>query len=207
MAESRSSSDTVVLVGGVLLLVVLISSGAWFVADHYFWPQGKAFQLAIAPLTKSTDAEQSLVANVILNNYHETRQYASQWSGVYWGFTFAAGVFSALAALILKFEFFMKDDAMKKDLASILSVTAALLVTLSTSGDFQNKWQSNRNAAADLEQLGYQFLAGNGKASPSYLSKVGEIMHRRHVSILGVTDREQQSISREANQESKAGTH
>jgi hypothetical protein len=205
MAESRSSSGTAVLVIGVILFVVLISSGVWFVVDHYFWPHGNAFQAAITPLTKSADADQALVANAILNNYHETRQYASQWSGVYWGFTFAAGVFSALAALILKFESFMKDEAMKKDLASILSVTAALLVTLSTSGDFQNKWRSNRNAAADLEQLGYQFLASNGKESQSYLSAVGEIIHRRHVSILGVTDREQKTMPKAANSAGQPG--
>lgn len=39
-----------------------------------------------------------------------------------------------------------------------MAVGAALLITVSTSGDFQRKWQANRIAAAELERLGYLLL-------------------------------------------------
>jgi hypothetical protein len=50
---------------------------------------------------------------------------------------------------VLKLETLLGNEALKKDCAALLSVAAALLVTLSTSGDFQRKWQANRIAAAE----------------------------------------------------------
>ncbi|MBO8093180.1 MAG: DUF4231 domain-containing protein [Prosthecochloris sp.] len=180
----------------VLLALVVIISGAWIVFDQYHQPYSNALETAFEPLQKSDEADKALVANAILDNYHETRKNAARWSGIYWGFTFAAGIFSALAGLILKFEFFMKNDALKKDIASVLAVTAALLVTLSTSGDFQRKWQANRTAAAELEQLGYRYLASEKTDTRAYLSIIGQIAHQRHVSILGGTNNEQKQQSK-----------
>jgi hypothetical protein len=64
---------------------------------------------------------------------------------------------------------------------------AALLVTLSTSGDFQRKWVANRVAAAELEHEGYDFLEKNGANARSYLARVGKILERRHLSIVGAS--------------------
>ena len=83
--------------------------------------------------------------------------------------TFAAAVLSALAALVLKLETLVKSDGAKKDLAALLSVAAALSITISTSGDFQRKWQANRIAAAELEHTGYEFLEKEGADARSYL--------------------------------------
>jgi hypothetical protein len=93
-----------------------------------------------------------------------------------------------LAGLVLKLESILKNEAVKKDVAAAFAVTAAVLITISTSGDFQRKWQANRTAAAELERLGYDFLATNGASPRSYLAAVGKILMTRHSAILGSTD-------------------
>ena len=103
------------------------------------------------------------------------------------GFTFTAAIFSALATLILKLESFIRNDSTKKDLAAALSVTAALLITISTGGDFQRKWQANRVAAAEIESTGYKFLEKNGENARSYLDAIGRSMLKRQLSIVGST--------------------
>jgi putative ribosome biogenesis GTPase RsgA len=167
-----------------LVLIGIIISGSWLVLQS--WPRGTALDSALRPIAEGRRAEQAMVAKTILENYHETRQNASRWSGVYWGFTFAAAILSALAALVLKLESpLFKNEALKKDIAAVASVSAALLITLSTSGDFQRKWTANRIAAAELQRVGYEFLEKNGANARSYLARVGQILERRHFSIVG----------------------
>ena len=170
---------------GVLVIGVLIAAGWWFFQDPEIWPRGEALGQALHPIAEGKEPEQALVARVIWDNYREARANASRWSGVYWGLTFAAAVLSALAALVLKLETFVKSEGMKKDLAALLSVAAALMITISTSGDFQRKWQANRIAAAELERTGYEFLERNGADPRSYFASVGPILLRRHLAIVG----------------------
>jgi hypothetical protein len=59
-----------------------------------------------------------------------------------------------------KLESILRNEAIKKDVAA--AVAAAILITISTSGDFQRKWQANRTAAAELERIGYDFLEKSG---------------------------------------------
>ena len=59
------------------------------------------------------------------------------------------------------------------------------MITISTSGDFQRKWQANRIAAAELERTGYEFLEKDGAEARSYLAAVGPILLRRHLAIVG----------------------
>ncbi len=127
---------------------------------------------ALKSVITGQQAEQAMVATAILENYKEARSNASRWSGVYWTFTFGAAVLSALAALFLKLETVIHDEKIKKDVSAILSVAAALLITISSSGDFQRKWQANRVAAAELEHIGYTFLRHNGENARTYLDQV-----------------------------------
>ena len=122
------------------------------------------------------------MARAIRDNYLETRSNAARWSGIYWGFTFAAAALSALAGLILKFETIIRNDGIKKDIAAAFCIGAALLITISTSGDFQRKWQANRIAAAELERAGYELLEKDGADARSYLGAVGHILFRRHMA-------------------------
>lgn len=172
----------------VLLLAVGVAGVWWFVQDREAWPRGEALGAALRPIVEGKDSEQALVARAIWENYLETRSNASRWSGVYWGLTFVAAALSALAALVLKLETLIKNEGAKKDVAAMLSVTAALLITISTSGDFQRKWQANRIAAAELERTGYEFLEKDGADARSYLAAVGQSLLRRHTAIVGSSD-------------------
>jgi len=178
----------------VLVLCALVAGIVWFIRYRAGWPRGEALQAALKPLTLQTNTDRSLVAGVILGNFRETRTNASRWSGIYWTFTFAAAGLSAMAGLILKLET-MTNERAKKDLAAGFAVAAALLITISTGGDFQRKWQANRIAAAELERTGYEFLEKEGAAARSYLAPVGQILHRRHMAIVGGTEREKSSTN------------
>lgn len=69
-----------------------------------------------------------------------------------------------------------------------MAVAAALLVTISTSGDFQRKWQANRTAAAELERAAYDFLENDGADARTYLGRISDSLHKRHMSILGTVE-------------------
>jgi hypothetical protein len=189
---ARSSSIVRVLIG-LLLLGAVVAGSWWFLENRDTWPRGEALGTALRPLIEGKSLEQSLVARAIWDNYIETRSNASTWSGVYWGFTFTAAALSALAALVLKLETIIKNEGAKKDLAAMLAVVAALLMTISTSGDFQRKWQANRVAAAELESTGYEFLEKDGADARSYLASVGQILLRRNMAIVGSTEQRKSS--------------
>lgn len=165
--------------------IIILIIGAIALTISACWPRGDTLTAAMQPLIDGQNHDQSLVAKAILGNYNETRSNASRWSGVYWGFTFIAAMFSALAGLILKFETILKNAEVKKDVAALLSVGAALLITISTSGDFQRKWQANRIAASELEQTAYDFLEHKGSDQHKYFSVIGNIIHKRDLAVVG----------------------
>ncbi len=172
-----------------MIVICVIAFGTWsIVTNQNIWPRSEALQKALTTMCYQKLSDRSIVASVILNNFIETRWSASMWSGVYWGCTFASALLSALAALTLKLESFIRSEEAKKDMAAVFSIAAALLITISTSGDFQRKWQANRIAAAELEKVGYEFLEANGDQARSYLAKVGNILLRRQMAIVGGTE-------------------
>ncbi len=189
MTGSQTSWRSVGLAVGLVVLAAAVGAAWWFAQDQKSFPRGEALGVALRPLLEQDNTEQSLVARAIWANYLETRANASRWSGIYWGFTFLAAALGALAGLILKCETIVKTDALKKDLAAIFSIAAALLITISSSGDFQRKWQANRIAAAELERTGYEFLAKNGANPRSYFAAVAQILHQRQVAIIGSMER------------------
>ena len=204
MNEPAATSSSVArALVGLLIVVVLIAAGWWLFQDRDNWPRGEALGEALRPIVEGKNPDQALVARVIWDNYLETRANAARWSGVYWGLTFAAAVLSALAALVLKLETFVRSEGAKKDLAALLSVAAALIITISPSGDFQRKWQANRTAAAELERTGYEFLEKDGADARSYLAAVGPILLRRHLAIVGGS--EPRKAPQEAAKASTAG--
>jgi hypothetical protein len=179
-----SSKQSKLLITGAVAIVAIGLVVAWC------WPRADAISAALYSSITQQDTDQSLVAKAILDSYKEARSNASKWSGVYWGFTFLAAIFSALAGVILKVEsIFKNSEQMKKDVGALLAVCAALLITISTSGDFQRKWQANRVAASELERTAYDFLENNKTNEPrKYFSDVGNILHKRNLSIVGNVD-------------------
>lgn len=175
----------VILIIGILIILVVS-------AVAISWPRTDALSASLQPLLNDPKSEQFQIARAILTNYKETRMNATLWSSVYWGFTFCAAIFSALAGFILKVESFcINRQERKKDIAAFLSVLAALLITISTGGDFQRKWQANRVAASELEQMGYQFLDNNTTEPGKYFLMIGNILHKRNLAITGNVDKPQ----------------
>lgn len=156
-----SSNQSKSLITGAVVIVAIGLTVA------LYWPRADAITAALHSSITQQDTDHSLVAKAILDNYKEARSNAARWSGVYWGFTFLAAIFSALAGIILKVEsIFKNNEQMKKDVAALLAVCAALLITISTSGDFQRKWQANRVAASELERAAYYFLENSKTKEP-----------------------------------------
>lgn len=185
MSDASGWSPTTRTMARVLGAVVIAGIAGWGLYS-YLQPRGAGLADALQPLIDGKDADLKLVAQALASNYAETRSNAKSWSGIYWGFTFAAAALSALAGLVLKIDALIRNEGTKKDVAAICAVAAALLITVSTSGDFQRKWQANRIAAAELERAGYEFL-GTGTPTPRpYLTTIGEIQHRRHLAIVGL---------------------
>jgi hypothetical protein len=188
MSEPASPSWKWLPIAGVAAIALVAAGAWWFFHVRDTWILGEALAVALRPAIEQQGTDQAMVARAILDNYLETRSNAARWSGVYWGFTFVAAALSALAGLILKFESFIKNESAKKDIAALLAVGAALLITISTSGDFQRKWQANRIAAAELERTGYELLEGKAADPRTHLASVGQILHRRHMAIVGGTE-------------------
>lgn len=147
--------------------------------------RGEALVEAMKPMTAGPASDATTAASAIVRNYQETRRIAMMWSGLYWGFAWAAAILSALAGLVLKLESFLPDEKVKKDIAATLTVTAAILITVSTGGEFQRKWQANRTAAGEIEHLGYAFIEAGGQDARTYLRPLSDILLRRHLAIVG----------------------
>ena len=181
--RSRATMACAALALALLLLAALAVYGGWRSTLR-----GEALVEAMKPLAQGGPGDVTLAASAILRSYEETRRIASLWSGLYWGFAWTAAALGALAGLVLKIESFLPNEKIKKDIAATLSVTAAILVTVSTGGEFQRKWQANRIAAGEIEHLGYQFLAAGAQAPRGYLAPLSEILLRRHQAIVGSSE-------------------
>ena len=142
-------------IGIALCLVAIVASVFFLLRESHALPRGDAVR-KIADMQAT--GEQKQLAEVILTNYTEYRANTVRWSGIYFTCLFLSAAFSAFAGFVLKVKLFAKLGVAKEDLAALLATLAALLVTLSTAGDFHRKWQSNRIAAAETEALAYDLL-------------------------------------------------
>jgi hypothetical protein len=87
---------------------------------------------------------------------------------------------------VLKLELLQAWPRFRNDLAATSAMLAALLITLSTTGDFGRKWQANRIAAAAMENLAYRLLAlGNADDLRSVIVEIQTINDERNRGIVG----------------------
>lgn len=170
----------------VALAVVLgVVAVAAFVAFRDHWPRSEGLVQALAVEAQAKNPDRATVAVILHAAFSETRANASRWSGIFWGFSFAAVALSAVAGLILKLEAIPWSDTARKDAAATLSVLSALIVTISTNGDFHRKWQANRLAAAQIEDLSYRFLRDPATDPRRHLTELGRIQLQRQMEIVG----------------------
>ena len=146
-------------------------------------PRDVAFQSTLQSLAEDPVSKVAVAA--IREAHEEARQNAIRWSGAYWSCIFLAAIMSALAGLILKLEWFIETEKLKKDLAAIFAVAAALLITISSSGDFEHKRHANRIAAADIEALGFRFVAASAEERDpnTALLELSRILRTRHQEV------------------------
>lgn len=174
---------------GLLLAIIIAAASILYFSNAEGHLRGEPLKELLKPIVEGKDIEKSNAAKALIGNYSETREIAALWSALYWGFAWAAAALGALSGLILKLESFIEEEKIKKDVAAFFTVTAAIMITVSTGGDFQRKWQANRAAAAAIEQLGYDFLSKDGENPRQYFSKLSEVLIQRHMSILGTPDK------------------
>jgi hypothetical protein len=114
--------------------------------------------VALNDLPQLYPPESKALGQVVIETYREYRANAARWSGVYFTCLFGSAFLSELAGLVLTLELLQAWPRLRNDLAATAAILAALLITLSTTGDFQRKWQANRIAAAAMENLAYELV-------------------------------------------------
>jgi hypothetical protein len=67
-----------------------------------------------------------------------------------------------------------------------LALVASIATAIATTGEFRQRWQANRIAAAELERLGYDLLASESPDIDSAFKALGEIQFRRAEQITGI---------------------
>lgn len=142
--------------------------------------------MALKKLPDVLPADFKSLGTLVLASYEEYRANAVRWSAAYFGCVFGSATFSAAAGVLLKLEVLARWPNARSDLAALLAAMAALLVTLSTTGDFQRKWHANRTAAGAMENLAYELIKTDKSPSPdAVLEKMQAITSARTEGITG----------------------
>lgn len=87
----------------IICIVVLIIAATIVLS----WPRTDSLGTSLQPELNEPTSDRFQIANAILMNYEETRSNTARWNEVYWGFTFTAAIFSALAGFTLNVLFYM----------------------------------------------------------------------------------------------------
>lgn len=135
-------------------------------------PRGSGLLHAFPGFLNEIDKDEQRIGQIILDSYSEYRDNARNWSAAAFGSLFLSAAFAAFAGLVIKLEFLLKNESFKKDLAAVLAMLAALLITLSTVGGFHQRWLVNRLAAAKMERLAYAFIMADRNASADHNARL-----------------------------------
>lgn len=149
----RRFATVAVIVGVLSLIVLLIAVRSQTVV------RGKGLPL----LRPAGPPAAVALFDAALTGHNEYRRNAALWSFAFFSCVFGAALLSASAGIILKLNALEKHDALRKDLAVIFAASAALLITLSTSGNFEEKWRANRRAASGMESAIYKLITPGAK--------------------------------------------
>lgn len=184
--KPRSLTRTILIIT-IITLVSVVGVVTWTIVKA---PRGEAIVKIVGegkdnPGMLPDDEKQ--LGLIVKTNYCEYQRNSLNWSAAYFSCLLLSAVFSALAGFVLKIKAFSGAAVLKEDLAALLAMTAALLITLSTVGEFQRKWQANRMAASDTEALAYDLLKspfGNAERA-EVIAKLREIASQRNREIVG----------------------
>ena len=169
----------VAVLGTVLLLAV------WLMTAHLARDQPNR-GVAMDDLMALYPEPAKPLGIIVVKTYREYRGNSIRWSAAYFGCLFGSALLSAMAGLLLKLEVLGSHPKIRNDLAAAFATSAALLVTLSTTGDFQRKWQANRAAAAAMENLAFELVRPAATTNlDAILTRIQTINDARNRGIIG----------------------
>jgi hypothetical protein len=175
--------------GGVVALVVflvLVVLACW---KLYRVAAASPRGAAVKEITNGSvvlEENQKELAKLIALNFEEYRTNTRWWSLVYYACVFLSALLSASAGIMLQLEYFVANDGLKKDLAALLAMSAAVLGAITTNGDFQRKWTSNRIAASGMENVAYDLLKKpfTDEDKRKLIARIQEINLKRNQEIV-----------------------
>ncbi|WP_374567998.1 hypothetical protein [Ideonella sp.] len=172
----------------ILLIALLVLAGVAVVKLNGFgWHASDSAAIEKLRVDAQSMAEpRQGAAKLAVTMFDEYRDVARLWSGVYNGCVLGASALGLLAALVLKLEAWPQRASLKKDLAAAMASLSAILAALSSSGDFQMKWQTNRTAVADVERIAIRLLSPSPLDLASVYAELGDIAQERHLKLIGV---------------------
>lgn len=108
-------------------------------------------------LTTSEDARRAkwrgdLVA-LVTQQESRFRTGKDRWNIWYYSSMYGAVLFSAASALVLKLDMERLKGDWQTDVAALLATLAAILGTVSSTGDFERRWRTARQARASMQKL------------------------------------------------------
>jgi len=167
----------------LVLAVIVTALGYWCYKQY----DSASRSEAVREIVKNAKPDVQELASVVQKNYEEYREYSTRWSVVVFSCILLSAAFSAFAGFVLKLKAFSNASVVKEDLAALLAMLAALLITMSAAGDFQRKWQANRIATSDTEALAYDLLRYPLAAADreNLIKKLQEIAATRNREIVG----------------------
>lgn len=165
-----------IVVLAVVIALAITAAVAW-------QPQAKLHGTSLPALAPMIRPEAAALYRVAVLNYDEYRSNSSRWSFAYFSCVFGAAILSAMAGVILKLDVLAKREALRKDVAAISAALAALLITLSTMGRFEEKWRANRLAASAMENTAYDLAQPNVDV-PTIIKQMQEINRIRDEAVV-----------------------
>jgi len=169
-----------------VLFAGLIALIAFLAYKLLYQPDLKNRGAALEELLHQVPAGGKDLAELVVTNYKEYRGNAVRWSAAYFGCLFGSAFLSTLAGVVLKWEHWADRPALKNDLAASFAAASALLITISTMGNFGRVWEANRTAASAMENLAYEILKPEMAADRSAIvEKIRQINEARTAEILG----------------------
>jgi hypothetical protein len=199
---SDSKQGRVVFIMAVILLIAAALVIGYIAFQK---PRGVDVDL-IVKSDRLTPAQRDL-ETVLVATYREYRTNSSWWSLAYYGCVFVSAFLSAMSALILKLTSFPSREDLKKDVAALFATVAALLITLSTVGSFQQKWEANRLAATAVQNLVYEVWKSDSPDKSDISSKMEHINLLRNQEIVGGTQEKPTGSEKQPPPNSPGGTN
>lgn len=142
-----------------------------------------------APPSKDVSVPLANVAETVWQKREDYRKNTACWSLAFHGSFLAAALLSVTSSLILKLESVDERrlrEKLRKDIAAGCAGLAALLLTVSGTMNFNRKWETNRVAAYQTENLYYEISSASSNDLQRIYRRLQEIVARQNEGVLGL---------------------